>query len=136
MIGSVYIVKVIVPHRIDGGYMQITALSPEYIAASAGIVVSVVFALVQMIFPKVKEIPPERKQGINVLSIVTVTVAIALLSCYTEVRLVPCTQLGLFELVKMSVVAMIGNAAVYQTFHKIFDRAQEAVAPARKIPPR
>lgn len=107
--------------------MQEVQITPILISTVAGSLLSLVLFVLEIFSPRFDNLPDNKKQGINVLLILVVTVGIALLSCFSEIVFIACTQLGLFELATMMMSAMIGNAGTYVSLNKVADATKEQV---------
>ena len=99
------------------------SFTPTTLSFAAGVLVSLLLYLVPLFYPAFQGFSDARKQGVNIVALLVVSLAVGLLSCYTDIRIVECTQLGLFELGKMFFAAATGNAATYVTTSRIGDKA-------------
>ena len=102
-------------------YVNVTS---QVLSAAAGVVVSIMLMLLPII-PSWdvwwRGITGEQKQAINVLVLLFITFAIALLSCTTNLAFIKCTQAGIFNLVVMFISAAVGNTTAYTATNRLMD---------------
>lgn len=100
--------------------------TPQLLAGVAGAILSLILMLLPLIPTwKVKwdYLAKDQKQAINVLLLMLVTAVMAILSCFTDIVIVECTQVGMLNLVLMFASAAIGNAGTYVTVGKLMESA-------------
>jgi hypothetical protein len=93
-------------------------MTPEIIAAAAGIFLSLLFEYVPGIESWYEKLAQKAKAGIMAGSVVIVVVALVLLSCYGPYDYFACESSGFWEATELLILALITN----QTTHRLIKK--------------